>query len=206
MSIEHVLSRDTHLSSLQAAHEALLIVPQQCSLLITDDSLIEKIHVVLKRDSRLIFKIPRDAKGSNKTLTFELAEPGAQAEVVCLYEGAGSSQASYKTMQHHTAPDTKSSLVIKGVLHDEARLVCNNLIRIEKGAQRVAATEQNKNLLLGSKARVTTIPKLEVEANDVSCSHGAAVSRLDELSLFYMQSRGIAQADARALLVDSFLT
>src|SRR5436190_1119631 len=80
-------------------------------------------------------------------------------------------------------------LTIKSVLFDESRLYCENLIRIEKDAQKVVASEQNKNLLIGEKSRVVSIPKLEVEANDVSCQHGAAISKLNNDHLFYLQSR-----------------
>jgi Fe-S cluster assembly protein SufD len=105
----------------------------------------------------------------------------------------------------HIATDTVSRQVVHGVATDAAELTFNGRIHIHSRAQRSDARLTNKNLLLDKRARVNTKPELEIYANDVKCSHGATVGQFDPAQLFYLRSRGIADAAARALLLRGFL-
>ena len=172
--------------------------------MLTDDVTSGHVTIVLQRDAQLEM-VCSVQSSLEKQLTIRLIEPGASAKVRANVQLSGTDMVKFKTFQHHEAPDTQSALEIRAVLFDGARLWCDNLIRIEKDAQRVVASEQNKNLLLGPDARVTTIPKMEVFADDVSCRHGAAISRLDDEHLFYLQSRGLALEQAKSLMITGFL-
>ena len=175
---------------------------------IDDTAASNTVQFTLNQDSKLQYSVisrDLDVEEMEKTLTFTLAGRGAQIKVRCMCEGKNSAVYKFKTYQHHKSPDTISDLELKSVLHDDSKLFCNNLIRIEKDAQRVNAREQNKNLLLGDNAKVITIPKLEVEADDVSAQHGAAISRVDTDHMFYLQSRGMDYKTAKSFLIEAFL-
>ena len=135
-----------------------------------------------------------------------LAGENAQADVKCLCLGRGNRVYKFTTLQDHQAESATSNVVIKSVLDDKAKLFCKSLIHIQKTAQRTSADLLNKNILLSRKARATSIPMLEVLADDVRCSHGAAISKLDDEHFFYLQSRGLTRDDSRQLLIDAFLT
>ena len=171
---------------------------------LTDDVTSGHVTIILQRDAVLQMTCSVNTS-LEKQLTIRLVEPGAKAKVRANVQLSATDVVKFKTFQHHQAPDTQSALEIRGVLFDSARLWCDNLIRIDKDAQRVVASEQNKNLLLGPNARVTTIPKMEVLADDVSCLHGAAISRLDDEHLYYLQSRGLELEQAKQLLIAGFL-
>ncbi|MFH1461556.1 MAG: SufD family Fe-S cluster assembly protein [bacterium] len=140
-----------------------------------------------------------------KELSFKFVGQGSCADIKISLNGAGSYYFDLKTTQDHQASDSKSNLIIKSALSQGAYLKSDNLVRIAKNLQRVEANQINKNLLLGCSSKVICIPKLEVESNDVVCKHGAAVSRIDENQLFYLNSRGIGHCKAREVLIDAFL-
>ena len=120
----------------------------------------------------------------------------------------GGNKRSFKltTIQEHRAKDSSSDLVVNGVFEGESRFFCDNLILIQKKAQRVKATQVNKNLLLSDASRAISIPKLEVLAHDVQCSHGTVTSKLSEEQLFYLQSRGMSSEQAKELLIQAFIS
>lgn len=139
----------------------------------------------------------------DKSLTLELKEPNAQAYVKCHYLGDQASQFHLATKQYHYASNTTSKLEVKGVLDDHAKLVSDNKIVVTKDLHNVVAEQTNKNLLLCDNAHVITIPKMEIDSQDVACKHGASVTALDPNALFYLQSRGIQ--DAERMLIEAFL-
>ncbi|MBY0352831.1 SufD family Fe-S cluster assembly protein [Candidatus Babeliales bacterium] len=147
-----------------------------------------------------------DATVLNRTINVRLVGQGARATIRCLCFGFGKKTFKFKTLQDHQAPDATSSLVIKTVLDDQSQLICHNLIKVQKNAQRTDAEQENKNILLARGARAVSIPMLEIEADDVRCQHGAAVSRLDNEHLFYLQSRGLDVQQTRQMLIESFLS
>ena len=133
-----------------------------------------------------------------------LADRGANVKVTGAYFLAGSEHADYDTTQEHASPDTTSDLFFKGVLADSARAVWRGVIRVDKGAQRTDAYQENRNLLLSHNAHADSIPGLEIEANDVRCTHGATIGQLDKLQVFYLMSRGLSQIEAQRLIVRGF--
>jgi Fe-S cluster assembly protein SufD len=133
-----------------------------------------------------------------------LADQGANAKVTGAYFLAGSEHADYDTTQEHAAPNTTSDLYFKGVLTDHARAVWRGVIRVDKHAQKTDAYQENRNLLLSHDAHADSIPGLEIEANDVRCTHGATIGQIDRLQLFYLMSRGLSRRQAERLIVRGF--
>lgn len=163
-------------------------------------------NAILQYELRSVDELaPSNQVPLERTLVIRLAGEGASAHIRVSVATYGAQVVKLKTVQHHLAPHTTSHMVIKGVLFGESRLVSDNLIRIEPQAQHTKAREENKNLILGDHARVVSIPKIEVEADQVSCEHGAAVSRISEQDLFYLQSRGLELEQAQQMLIDAFL-
>ena len=133
-----------------------------------------------------------------------LAAPGAHVKVTGAYYLTGAEHVDYDTTQEHAAPDTTSDLAFKGVLDDRARAVWRGVIRVDKGAQKTDAYQENRNLLLSTDAQATPIPGLEIEANDVRCTHGATVGQVDQNQIFYLMARGLTRAQAERLIVRGF--
>jgi Fe-S cluster assembly protein SufD len=133
-----------------------------------------------------------------------LAGPGASAQVNGVMFTAGRQHLAYFTRQDHIAPHTTSDLLYRGGLKDRSRIVWKGMIRVEKEAQRTDAYQKNDNLVLSESARADSIPGLEIEANDVRCTHGATAGRVDEDMIFYAQARGIPRDVAIRLIVEGF--
>jgi Fe-S cluster assembly protein SufD len=133
-----------------------------------------------------------------------LAGQGARAQVNGVLFTTGRQHLAYFTRQDHMAPNTSSDLLYKGGLKDKSRIVWKGMIRVEKDAQRTDAYQKNDNLVLSDTARADSIPGLEIEANDVRCTHGATAGRVDEDMIFYLQSRGVRRDEAIRLIVEGF--
>jgi Fe-S cluster assembly protein SufD len=133
-----------------------------------------------------------------------LTEPGSSVNLNGLFFAADRQHVDHHTRIDHFAPDTHSTENYKGILDDSARGVFNGKVIVHPDAQRISATQSNKNLLLSSGAEMDTKPELEIYADDVKCAHGATVGQLDHNALFYLRSRGVSEADARALLTFAF--
>jgi Fe-S cluster assembly protein SufD len=133
-----------------------------------------------------------------------LAGKGASAQVNGVMFTTGRQHLAYFTRQDHIAPHTTSDLLYKGGLKDKSRIVWKGMIRVEKDAQRTDAYQKDDNLVLSPFARADSIPGLEIEANDVRCTHGATAGRVDEDMIFYAQARGVPRATAVRLIVEGF--
>jgi Fe-S cluster assembly protein SufD len=134
----------------------------------------------------------------------DLAGQGATSRVTGAYFADGSQHLDYDTLQKHLAPNTTSDFAFKGALRDKARAVWRGMIRVEKDAQKTNAYQENRNLLLSREAHADSIPGLEIEANDVRCTHGATVSQVDRDELFYCMARGLSRGEAERLIVRGF--
>jgi Fe-S cluster assembly protein SufD len=110
----------------------------------------------------------------------------------------------HDTQQNHNAPHTTSDLLFKGALKDEARTVWQGMIKVLPHAQKTDGFQANRNLVLSPHARADSIPGLEIEANDVRCTHAATVGRLEDEPIFYLMSRGMTRQDAERLIVAGF--
>ena len=130
---------------------------------------------------------------------------GADAALDAVYLARRSQLVDLHTSVEHEAPHCSTREVCRGIVDDEARGVFNGRILIRPGAQKTSADLSNRNLLLSDRAEVDTKPELEIYADDVKCSHGATVSRIDEKNLYYLQSRGIAREEAEVLLAFGFV-
>jgi Fe-S cluster assembly protein SufD len=134
----------------------------------------------------------------------DLAGQGATSRVTGAYFADGSQHLDYDTLQKHLAPNTTSDFAFKGALRDKATAVWRGMIRVEKDAQKTNAYQENRNLLLSREAHADSIPGLEIEANDVRCTHGATVSQVDRDELFYCMARGLSRGEAERLIVRGF--
>ena len=133
-----------------------------------------------------------------------LTGEGARAQVNGVMFTTGRQHLAYFTRQDHRAPHTTSDLLYKGGLKGHSRIVWKGMIRVEKAAQRTDAYQKNDNLLLSETSRGDSIPGLEIEANDVRCTHGATAGRVDEEMIFYSQARAIPRETAIRLIVEGF--
>jgi Fe-S cluster assembly protein SufD len=133
-----------------------------------------------------------------------LAGRGASAQVNGVMFTEGRQQLVYNTLQHHEAPNCKSDLLYKGGLQDRSRLVWRGMIKVDKAAQKTDGYQRNDNLMLSREARADSIPGLEIEADDVRCTHGATSGRVDEEQIFYAQARGLSADEAARLVVAGF--
>ena len=129
---------------------------------------------------------------------------GANAQVNGVMFTTGKQHLAYFTRQDHVAPHTQSDLLYKAGLKDHSRIVWKGMIRVEKDAQRTDAYQKDDNLILSEDARADSIPGLEIEANDVRCTHGATAGRVDEEMIFYLQARGVRRETAVRLIVEGF--
>ena len=136
----------------------------------------------------------------------DLAGQGATSRVTGAYFADGQQHLDYDTFQEHIAPDTTSDFAFKGALRDTASVVWRGMIKVEKDAQRTNAYQENRNLLLSDEAHADSIPGLEIEANDVRCTHGATVGQVDRDQLFYLMARGLSRGEAERLIVRGFFT
>jgi Fe-S cluster assembly protein SufD len=133
-----------------------------------------------------------------------LTGQGAESDLLAVYFGDQTQMLDFRTLQDHQAPHTRSDLLFKGAVEDEARSVYSGLIRLRHEAQKSNAYQTNRNLVLSEGAGAESIPNLEIEANDVRCSHASTVGPIDDDQLYYLESRGIRPEDAERLIVLGF--
>ncbi len=179
-------------------------------------------HVKLQRESETAFHVAtlsaalgRDAQLAQHHMA--LGALLARADIEARFDGAGGSCALYglfhadgqrlldsHTRLDHAVPHATSLELYKGILDDQARGVFHGRVVVRQDAQKTAAYQTNKNLLLSRDALVQSIPQLEIFADDVKCKHGSTTGQLDETALFYLRSRGIGLSEARSLLTHAF--
>ena len=145
------------------------------------------------------------AKTGKTRMETRLTGEGATGRLSAVYVVDGKRHLDLDTTQEHDAPNAVSDLAFKGVLLDASRSVWRGVIRVAEGAQGTDAYQENRNLLLSSTARADSIPGLEIDTNDVRCTHGATAGPVDPMLRFYLMSRGIARAEAERMIVEGFL-
>ena len=133
-----------------------------------------------------------------------LVGQGATGDLLAAYFGDGDQTLDYRTFQDHVAPDTTSNLLFKGTVSDRSRSVYTGLIRVGKNARGTNAFQTNRNIKLSGEAWAESVPNLQIENNDVHCSHASAVGPIDEEQRFYLESRGIEPSIAERLVVLGF--
>ena len=135
-----------------------------------------------------------------------LAGQGAEARVTGAYASRGAQHIDFDTTQEHAAPNTTSDLAFRGVLAGRSSAVWRGNIIVDPGAQKTDAFQESRNLLLSKRAHADAIPGLEIQANDVRCTHAAAVAQVDPEQLFYLRSRGLPEPLAKRLVIEGFLS
>lgn len=147
------------------------------------------------------------AVGSHLTKNFsdlDLVGQGATGRMSGFYFTEDVQHLDHDTQQNHLAPNTTSDLLFKGALRDRSRSVWQGMIYVAPGAQKTDGYQANRNLVLSPSARADSIPGLEILADDVRCTHGATVGKIDADQVFYLRSRGIPYRDAERLIVEGF--
>jgi len=134
----------------------------------------------------------------------DVAGAGAVANLSGLYFADGAQHVDQRTVQRHSSPDTASHLLYKGAVRDQSHTIYQGLIQAQRGAVRVDAYQMNRNLVLNEGARADSLPGLEIDADDLKCSHGSATGNLDPDQIFYLRARGIGEVAARRLLIAAF--
>lgn len=191
------------------------------------------LEVIVEKDALVsYYKIQNDAAHSNHVCTTHFRQTGksnihavtisltggivrnnlsialeaehAEAHLYGLYFLTGTTHVDNHTVVDHVKPNCMSNELYKGIIDDNATAVFNGKIFVQQDAQKTNAYQSNKNILLSHGANVNTKPQLEIFADDVKCSHGCTVGRLDEEGLFYLRSRGISEDTARSLLIHAF--
>lgn len=162
-------------------------------------------RALLDRDSRLDWLVLGMGDSVTKSnIEVGLRGRGASTQMLGLLWGYGRQHTDYHTVQDHMAPHTTSDLLYKTALNDEARSIFSGTIRVVKGAQGTDAYQANRNILLSSKASAFPSPNLEIEANEVRCTHGASIGKVDPDQLFYLMARGIPRQAATRMIVEGF--
>jgi Fe-S cluster assembly protein SufD len=160
---------------------------------------------VVRRDARVqSLNLHLGAKQARHESLSQLQAPGGFSEMLAVTVATGSREFDQRTLQIHQAPSTKSDLLYKNALLDKARTIFSGLIVVDPDAQKTDAYQSNRNLMLSDDAESNSLPGLEIQANDVRCTHGATSSRIDPEQEFYLKTRGIPQKAANELLIFGF--
>jgi Fe-S cluster assembly protein SufD len=190
-----------------------LIVGQNAHLrFVSGQALNEKSWVfgtqraVLERDASLDWVALGFGSARGKVrMDTQLAGEGSSAKVTGAYAGHGRQHLDFDTTQEHAAANTVSDLAFRGVLSGRSSAVWRGMIKVDVGAQQTDAFQESRNLLLSKKAHADAIPGLEIEANDVRCTHAAAIAQIDPAQVFYLMSHGIPRTTATRLVIEGFL-
>ena len=208
--IEHFVSADKEPRLTTAATEFIVSQGAIVDHYRIQDEALSALHV-----GTTCVSVARDATFSSHAATLgggwvrndvQALFTGENAECTLngLYLGTGSQVIDNHTLLDHTTPHCNSYQIYKGILDDRSEGVFNGKIFVHPGAQKTDAKQTNRALLLSDNARVNTKPQLEIFADDVKCTHGATIGQLDEEAVYYLRSRGIPDATARAMLTHAF--
>jgi len=202
--ISHLRSFALGANDLYAAHGAQLtyVAAQNWS---RDTLSFQLNSTVVRRDARVqSLNLHLGARQARHESLSQLQAPGAFSEMLALTVAGGAQEFDQRTLQIHQAPNTKSDLLYKNALRDQARTIFSGLIVVDPDAQKTDAYQSNRNLMLSDDAEANSLPGLEIQANDVRCTHGATSSRIDPEQEFYLRSRGISKPAADELLTFGF--
>ena len=189
-----------------------LLLDEDAKLHVTDVSIFKQEVTTLRynqarlgRRAKLdwIYAAVATANGK-QSLEVNLEGEGAEAEIDGIYFPAEGQKISVDTVQNHLAPHTRSNLLFRGAAIGDGEAIWRGMIYVDPVAQKTDGYQSNQNLMLGERSEIKSIPGLEICADDVSCSHGATVGRIDETELFYLEARGIPRVEAERLIVEGF--
>src|SRR3954447_16295010 len=158
------------------------------------------------RDGKLDWVVLGFGSGGGKGFQNTILEgEGAEGKVTGAYALTGRQHLDFDTTQEHAAPNTTSDLAFRGILGARSSAVWRGMIKVDPGAQQTDAFQESRNLLLTKKAHADAIPGLEILANDVRCTHAAAIAQIDREQLFYLRARGLSEDVASRLVIEGFL-
>jgi Fe-S cluster assembly protein SufD len=146
------------------------------------------------------------SQGGHVRMETRLNGEGADARVTGAYATHGRQHIDFDTTQEHAAPHTTSDLAFRGVLQGRSSAVWKGNIIVDPGAQKTDAFQESRNLLISKRAHADAIPGLEIQANDVRCTHAAAIAQVDPEQIFYLRSRGLREDVAKQLVIEGFLS
>ena len=158
------------------------------------------IRYKVGRNQKRVIRIDKSGK-----YVVELVGEGAEATILGAFRGRNRDQIEIDIEVNHKAKNTTANTHIRGVVRDRATAKVNGTIKVFKGAQQTNSFLTEKILILSDKARAEAIPNLEIEADEVHCSHAATVGKIDEEQLFYLMSRGLKRPEAEDIIVEGFL-
>jgi Fe-S cluster assembly protein SufD len=209
---EQWLSADPALDSLFNVVTEIVVGPNAHLRYVCGQDLSEKSWVFgsqraeVERDGSLDWVALGFGSANGKVhLETKLADPGSHAKVTGAYATHGRQHIDFDTLQVHAAENTVSDLAFRGILDGRSSAVWGGMIKVEEGAQQTDAFQESRNLILSKKAHADAIPGLEIEANDVRCTHAAAIAQIDPDQLFYLRSHGVPEAAATRLVIEGFL-
>jgi Fe-S cluster assembly protein SufD len=163
-------------------------------------------RAVVGRDGYMDWAALGFGSGNGKVrMTTRLVGEGSEARVTGGYATGNSQHLDYDTLQEHAAENTVSDLAFRGVLANESSAVWRGMIKVEEGAQKTDAFQECRNMLLSADAHADAIPGLEILADDVACTHAAAIAQVDPNQMFYLKARGLDEEVSRSLIVEGFL-
>ena len=166
---------------------------------------VSKQNFQLEKDSYVeIFTAAFGGDYARSEIRCDLKGRGSEAYSAAAYFGKGEQTLDFRTFQKHEAPDTTSKLLFKGALDEDSRSIYSGLIKVLPEAIRTKAQQTNRNIKLSENAWAESVPNLEIETNDVMCSHASTVSGIDEEQLFYLESKGIETSVAERLIIAGF--
>jgi Fe-S cluster assembly protein SufD len=161
--------------------------------------------IIAQREARVLsLNVHLGGRQARHESHSRLQGPGAHSEMLALSVAKGTQEFDQRTLQTHQAPNTSSNLLYKNALLDTARTIFSGLIIVEQDAQKTDAYQSNRNLMLSGEAEANSLPGLEIQANDVRCTHGSTTARIPAEQEFYLKSRGIDGPRAHELLVFGF--
>jgi Fe-S cluster assembly protein SufD len=162
-------------------------------------------RAVLQRDADLRWiQVSWGSRLTKAFLDLDLSGKGGDAELLGIYFPTGRQHIDHQTLQIHRVANCRSDLLFNGALKDKARSVYMGYIKVLPGAQKTDAYQRNGNLILDSTARADSIPGLEIEADDVRCTHGATAAQVEDEYVFYLMARGLSRAQAERMIVQGF--
>ena len=166
---------------------------------------VSKQNFQLEKDSYVeMFTAAFGGDYARSEIRCDLKGRGSEAYSAAAYFGKGEQTLDFRTFQKHEAPDTTSKLLFKGALDEDSRSIYSGLIKVLPEAIRTKAQQTNRNIKLSENAWAESVPNLEIETNDVMCSHASTVSGIDEEQLFYLESKGIEPSVAERLIIAGF--
>ena len=173
-------------------------------IVVSDGQLIRNLEVQSGQKTDMVLLVMPGVSCDVK-LDVRLAGEGAEANIYGAYVCGGDERVKISVDMHHDLPHCNSRQLFKGIAGGTSRVDFYGKIIVAQDAQRTEAYQENHNILLTDGAKVDTKPQLEIYADDVKCSHGATIGRLNEEEQFYMRSRGISLEDAKVLQMISFI-